>query len=271
MAFVSFDTARNRDYVVGLYSFGVGQEDILRIGGIIPRIKACNCEPHNLLWENIGVGQWTRFRQSLLMSFLFLLVLLVGLLALFLIKINSGLDFEVDHNHTYSYAEVLERREQSVTDNFCYRLGYRSLTPEYYHLCRPFVHRYGAHLLSNVQYSCVIVLINYLLGLIVVSLAGLNRYSTRSQSDRTLMLNIFVVIFLNTALLPLLVQWEVGDFSIHNLVVDLFNLPQKSIYIKTYHAFVRRWYLDVGSQVIMTYIVSFVACPLLSPFSDKLL
>lgn len=63
-------------------------------------------------------------------------MLFVGLVALFLIKINSGLDFEVDQKHHYSYAEVLERREQSVTDNFCYRLNYRSLSLEYYHLCK---------------------------------------------------------------------------------------------------------------------------------------
>lgn len=41
------------------------------------------------------------------MSLLFVLVLFVGLVALFLIKINSGLDFEIDLNHHYTYAEVL--------------------------------------------------------------------------------------------------------------------------------------------------------------------
>lgn len=59
------------------------------------------------MWENIGVPNSTRIKQSLVMSCLFALVLFVGLVALFLIKINSSLDFELDHNHQYTYAEVL--------------------------------------------------------------------------------------------------------------------------------------------------------------------
>lgn len=41
------------------------------------------------------------------------------------------------------------------------------------------------------------------------------------------------------------------------------------MHIKTYSSFTRRWYLDVGVQIVMTYIVSFLVCPLLLPFTDK--
>lgn len=70
----------------------------------------------------------------------------------------------------------------------------------------------------------MVVLINYLMNMIVLSLAGLNRYSTRSQTSRTLMLNMFVVLLLNTTMLPMLVQWETSTFSVRDLIVDLFGL-----------------------------------------------
>mgnify|MGYP000865140849 FL=1 len=109
------------------------------------------------------------------------------------------------------------------------------------------------------------------MNLIVISLGGLNRYSTRSQSSRTLMLNMFVVLLLNTALLPLLVQWETNNFSVKDLVVELFGLKEERVHIKTYSNFIRRWYLDVGVQIVMTYVVSFLVCPILLPLTDKAL
>lgn len=115
------------------------------------------------------------------------------------------------------------------------------------------------------------MVINYLLNLIVVSMASFNRYSTRSQASRTLMLNMFVVLFLNIALLPLLVQWETASFSVRDMVVELFSLEESKVHIKTYSSFIRRWYLDVGVQIVMTYVVSFLVCSLFLPLTDKML
>lgn len=91
--------------------------------------------------------------------------------------------------------------------------------------------------MTTIQYSCVVVMINFLLNKIISSLTVLNKYSTKSQADRTLMLNLFVIFFLNTALIPILMQWESGDISVKNLMIDLFNLDWSSVHINTYKNF----------------------------------
>lgn len=115
MAFVSFDSLYNRDYVVGLYSFGVSEDRLLRISDRMPEVTACRSEPTNLVWENISVENSTRIRLAILMVLLFVLVMMVGITLLFLIKLNTGLDFDIDHKNEYSYPEVLSRNKAGMT------------------------------------------------------------------------------------------------------------------------------------------------------------
>lgn len=130
---------------------------------------------------------------------------------------------------------------------------------------------YSQHLFSSIAYSIIIVLIYYFLNLIVANLSSMGRYATRSQNDRTLTLNLFVVMFLNTALIPLLLQWRIGTFSFRNMIIEIFNLNPEKFHIRTYDSFSRRWYLDVGSQIVLTYIISFIVCPLIWPFNEQIM
>lgn len=59
----------------------------------MPKIQECGTDPNNLMWENIAVKNWSRWKQSGIMSALFVFVIFIGLITMFLIKINSGLDF----------------------------------------------------------------------------------------------------------------------------------------------------------------------------------
>lgn len=103
-AFVSFDTIRGRNYVISLYRYVIGGEENLKMDGVMPTVKECGTDPSNLIWENISVKNSTRWKQSALLSCLFVFVIFIGLITIFLIKVNSGLDFEVDEQKSYTYA-----------------------------------------------------------------------------------------------------------------------------------------------------------------------
>lgn len=78
-------------------------------------------------------------------------------------------------------------------------------------------------------------------------------------------------MFLNTALIPLLIQWRIGTFSFRNMVIEMFSLKPEKFHIRTYDTFSRRWYLDVGSQIVLTYIISFIVCPLIWPINEQIM
>ncbi len=54
-------------------------------------------------------------------------------------------------------------------------------------------------------------------------------------------------------------------------IIGVFDLDEANIHMSTYNTFLRKWYLDVGCQILLTYIISFVICPVFTPLSDKLL
>jgi hypothetical protein len=84
------------------------------------------------------------------------------------------------------------------------------------------------------------------------------------------MMNLFVIFFLNTALVPVLMQWETGKFSVKGLITDLFRSGGDDVHLNTYKDFSKKWYLDVGNQVTMTYFISFVLCTLWNPVNEKI-
>lgn len=66
--------------------------------------------------------------------------------------------------------------------------------------------------------SLVIVIINFILNRIIYALVDLRRYKTKTLRGRFLIINIFIVYFINTALLILLVRAEFDGYSLKRII-----------------------------------------------------
>ena len=79
--------------------------------------------------------------------------------------------------------------------------------------------------MGMVALSLLVVVINLILNWIIYELANFRRYKTKTEKSRFLILNIFILYFINTGLLLLVIRLEISGHSIGRLVNSLINLP----------------------------------------------
>ena len=66
--------------------------------------------------------------------------------------------------------------------------------------------------------STLIVGINYVASRIIIALGDLRRYKTKTERSRFLIVNIFAVYFVSTALLVLLIKADFDGYSLQKLM-----------------------------------------------------
>ena len=111
--------------------------------------------------------------------------------------------------------------------------------------------------------SILIVAINLILNWIIYELANFRRYKTKTEKSRFLIINTFILYFINTGILLMLIRLEIGDFSLGKLINNIIMLPPDQFSIEPYSDFTRKWYLHIGSQVVTVYAVSLLFSPFL--------
>lgn len=79
--------------------------------------------------------------------------------------------------------------------------------------------------MGMVALSLLVVVINLILNWIIYELANFRRYKTKTEKSRFLILNIFILYFINTGLLLMVIRLEISGYSIGRLVNSLINLP----------------------------------------------
>ena len=132
--------------------------------------------------------------------------MLVGLIVLFLIRVSSFVQLPIHPNEEYTYEEVLKLKEPIVTNTFCYNLNYKSFKDEYFELCREFLSNYTIKLLKSIEYSLVLIFLNWTLNQAIQLLVKFRKYSTVSEKNRFSILCLFVFMFFTNCILTLLVQ-----------------------------------------------------------------
>lgn len=70
----------------------------------------------------------------------------------------------------------------------------------------------------------IILVINLILNWILYQLANYRRYKTKTSKSRFLIINIFVLYFINTGILLMLVRLEIGDYSLGKLICSIIRL-----------------------------------------------
>lgn len=150
-----------------------------------------------------------------------------------------------------------------VIFNFCSNLDYKSLSLRYSNFCKPYFDSYKERIKGMILLSVLVVIINLLLNWILYELANFRRYKTKTQKSRFLILNIFVLYFINTGLLLMFIRLEINGYSLGRLINSLINLPADQFSIEAYSDFTRKWYMHIGSQVVTVYAVSLLISPFL--------
>jgi hypothetical protein len=169
--------------------------------------------------------------------------------------------FDYSKDYTFESAQLMGTLEAIFV--FCSKLTYHTLTLQYYYFCEPYFSTSRQKLTTMLSLSLLVMAINMLLNWTIAALARLRRYKTTTAKSRFLILNTFVLNFVNSALLILLIRVEIAGLSLKALIGKVVSLPEDKFSIETYSGFTRKWYVNIGSQIVLIYAVSLVAMPFL--------
>ncbi|CAG9311615.1 unnamed protein product [Blepharisma stoltei] len=220
-------------------------------------------EPSNILWENIEYPRWKRNARRI---FAIAPTLALMILSIALIYAIKYLQNEIPNENHCSELDVkdesLSAAKQDYTTNdqiYCYckqQNWYKLFSDsDLNSYCTDYIEKVS--LTSSVRFlsSIGIVFINTILRIMLTKLTKFERISTVSGMRMSMMSKVFIAMFINTALITLLVNanfqslWFVQRLAFKEY---LFNGDYKD--------FSREWYEDVGATIIATLLVS-IALP----------
>ena len=221
-------------------------------------------EPSNILWENLEITRCERrWRKSL--SFFLALAVLVGSTCLvYVIKTYETTlptdkycleEKKIDHNKSLSYAK---KNYDSNSESYCY-CKYQEWADmvsdkELGTYCSYFMSKITTSLLLKFFSACGIIFINFILRTIFKRLSRFEKVSNKTKEEHNIMIKVFFAIFINTALIILIVN---ANFS---RISALYKIPGTSeIFTGKYADFTREWYINIGESIIFTILICVIS------------
>jgi hypothetical protein len=120
-------------------------------------------------------------------------------------------------------------------------------------LCQSFYQGYTAGEALTYLATFLVVIINALLQKILYILNRNERHGSVSNEQGAYMLKLFVAQYMNTALVPLLAFGKVDDLP--------YIFQETWVLQGLYPDFTSAWYGNVGSYLMLTFIVQFISQP----------
>lgn len=111
------------------------------------------------------------------------------------------------------------------------------------------------------MFSLLVAVINLLTNRILWALVAFRRYKTLVDRNKFLITSIFLFSLINSAILILMVRGEYTGPILQSIIGYLFNFDRSMMEVTVYAEFNRQWYMNIGSQLIMNYIVSLIVFP----------
>jgi hypothetical protein len=233
-----------------------GQEVVLEVDEIP--------SPENIQWENLDISGCNRALRTIIVVLIILLSLTLSSLLIGLVYILGKAETSVtctDTIPTYEEATVPGATEKVIV---CYcKAHITSLTNPLNSFCLPKLQLIIAGVAIQLGVAVVTVVMNQFYYLMVyLSIRFLRlRYKQNFFSMQTVA--IFVSIFINAGLLPLLVSSNINGVILAKsaiFILDLFKLNTSNI---TYFTdFTREWYFSFVPYVI-TYVIIDMVNPLI--------
>ena len=110
-------------------------------------------------------------------------------------------------------------------------------------------------------FSLMVAVINMLTNRILWALVTFRRYRTLAERNSFLVTSIFCFSLLNSAILILLVRGHYTGPILRKIVGHILNFSENQMLVTVYSEFNRNWYMNIGAQLIMNYIVSLIIFP----------
>jgi hypothetical protein len=232
--------------------------------GEIPLKVKQTTEPSNILWENLEITRCERrWRKSL--SFILALAVLVGSTVLvYVIKTyettlpsdNYCLKVKkIDTNASLSFAK---EHYKSQDESYCF-CKYQEWTDivedkDLGSYCSYFMTKITTSLVLKFFSACGIIFINFILRMIFKKLSRFERVSNKTKEEHNIMIKVFFAIFINTALIILIVN---ANFS---RISAIYKIPGSSdIFTGKYADFTREWYINIGESIIFTILICVIS------------
>ena len=218
-------------------------------------------EPSNILWENIEYNKCKRFLRSIISVFLICCVVAVSIGIIYIVRsydnklpneksclIKEGINPDIS-------LEDAENTYKTDTQKYCYCrvqsiksvLSDSSLR----NYCAYYLEKRSLGIVIRFSASSAVIMINFCIKIFIRQLSRFEKIESKSKEQVKIMSKVFIAMFINTALVVLAVN---ADFS----SIDFINnLPLKDyLFISEFSDFTRRWYVQVGSTITVTMLVS---------------
>lgn len=110
-------------------------------------------------------------------------------------------------------------------------------------------------------FSLMVSVINLLTNRILWALVAFRRYRTLAERNSFLITSIFLFSAINSAVLTLLIRDNYIGPILRNIVGHLLGFSKDQMKVTTFSQFNRKWYVSIGTQLAMNYIVSLIVFP----------
>ena len=144
---------------------------------------------------------------------------------------------------------------------FCASLTYSTFKWDYYDLCSNYFQLERNRFVLMLVFALMVALINLLTNRILWALVAFRRYKTLAGRNKFLITSIFCFSLINSAVLLLMVRGNYTGPILRSIVGWIFDFPEAVIQVKVYPEFNRQWYMNIGSQLMVNYVVSLVLFP----------
>jgi hypothetical protein len=232
------------------------QPEHLKFQGRFPISARRTAAPSNILYENIEISKCSRFVRRVISLFCVLVALIASIAMVYALKLyqdnlpSAETCASVDSSVSIQQAKAIYT---SDTQKYCYCKN-NSLTSilndsETFTYCSYFFERISLNILLRVSVSLGVIMVNFMIKIIFRILSRFERVSNKSLEQLKLMSKVFVATFINTALVILAVN---ANFS----SINTQDWLPKFIFNSDYSDFSREWYVNVGSTLIATMMIS---------------
>lgn len=110
-------------------------------------------------------------------------------------------------------------------------------------------------------FALMVAVINMLTNRILWALVAFRRYRTLAERNKFLITSIFIFSLINGAILILFIRGYYTGPILRKIVSKLLGYSESVLEVTLYSEFNQNWYIHIGSQLIMNYIVSLIFFP----------
>jgi hypothetical protein len=268
--FVVFNSSQDSTKCLSTYrrakrccQFASGQPQHLQFRGHHPLSMFRAAEPDNILWENLEINRGYRcLRMSV--SVLVTISVMIGSVALlyYMKTVEDGIPTKRECADDYPDEKfnesVNEAEDFSNKKKMCYCLD-QTLSDlidksSLRDLCDDYIQKSSKIVGIKFATAVGVVLINFILKLLLVLMSKFERPSTKGREQLKIMMKVFVAMFINTAIVNLMVTSDLQELWF------VEYLPfSKYLFNNEFNDFDRYWYFKSGSVFITTMLISIVS------------